>query len=533
MSTPKVYSYTRFSTPEQAKGDSARRQSDMAARWIAQHPGMELDTELNMSDLGVSGYSGKNLDNEAALGGFIRGIKDGVVLPGSVLLLEKFDRGTRLEPPDAIALLTKIIRAGVDIVTLTNGKRWDPTSLSSFEFIMMSAEVTLAHQESKGKGARVKEAKAASRAKVRANPSLSYTRWTPAWIARDGSKALIMKRAKIVKEIFTKFVAGTGKHSITAMLNDRREPVWSHGKRTPTCWHRSYVTKILGNPAVIGTFIPHSADGTAKASIEGYFPPVIDRELWDRAQAIIQSPRTRIVKDRVQNVLATLARCPLCRGAMTRVVKGNGSEPKLLCTTAKNTTTKPAKKTAATPGLAPWLGCTRHPVSMSAVQSALIKSAKSPWPSRTAGLDTAIREAEAAEEATLELIDNVVDLIARRPSKALEAKLAVLEAQRDKIQADLADLHKHAKASETRLLQKREARYRDALTATPFDAARANMVLRECLDHVVVDYGREMLRLKWKHNGETEISYEEFSDLGPVGKAPVKVGKKRAARKGK
>ena len=30
---PKVYSYTRFSTSEQAAGDSSRRQSDAAAKW--------------------------------------------------------------------------------------------------------------------------------------------------------------------------------------------------------------------------------------------------------------------------------------------------------------------------------------------------------------------------------------------------------------------------------------------------------------------------------------------------------------------
>ena len=497
MSTPKVYSYTRMSTREQMQGDSARRQYDMASRWLVQHPGMELDTELGMSDLGVSGFSGDNLDNEAALGGFIQGIKDGVVPPGSVLLLEKLDRGTRLPGDLAVALFSKIIRSGVDIVTLSSGKRWTVETLGGFDFILMACEVALAHQESKGKGIRVHEAFDALIADVRKDPKLSRTRWTPAWISRDGAKQKIPERVKIIKEIFNLFVSGIGKHTITDTLN-KKYPVWSHGKRTPVCWHRSYVTNILSNPAVIGTFSPTRDDGkkiTALAPIEGYFPPVIDRELWDRAQAIINSPRTRIVKDKVQNVLATLARCPICGKAMTRVVKGNGTEPKLLCVAAKNGQ------------------CTRYPVSMNDVQAALIHSAAAPWPSKTAGLDTAILEATAAEFDTLNAIDNVVTQIARRQSTALGAKLTVLEADRDKVQATLADLHKQATASDTPLMQKREARYREAFSATPFDPGRANMVLRECLEHVVVDYAHGVLRLKWKHNGETEIQYEEFSDL--------------------
>jgi hypothetical protein len=48
---PKAYSYVRFSTPEQAKGDSHRRQTEKAAKYAAEN-GLELDTELRLADLG-------------------------------------------------------------------------------------------------------------------------------------------------------------------------------------------------------------------------------------------------------------------------------------------------------------------------------------------------------------------------------------------------------------------------------------------------------------------------------------------------
>jgi hypothetical protein len=41
-----AFSYVRFSTPEQAKGDSLRRQGEAAARWC-QRNGVRLDTSLS------------------------------------------------------------------------------------------------------------------------------------------------------------------------------------------------------------------------------------------------------------------------------------------------------------------------------------------------------------------------------------------------------------------------------------------------------------------------------------------------------
>jgi Resolvase, N terminal domain len=87
---PRAYSYIRFSTPQQAKGDSHRRQADKAARYAAEH-GLVLDAELNLTDLGVSAYRGKNAKT-GALGVFLRAVEDGTVPRGSFLLIENIDR---------------------------------------------------------------------------------------------------------------------------------------------------------------------------------------------------------------------------------------------------------------------------------------------------------------------------------------------------------------------------------------------------------------------------------------------------------
>jgi DNA invertase Pin-like site-specific DNA recombinase len=48
---PKAYSYMRFSTLEQGKGDSLNRQTMMAREWSEKH-GVPLDTELTRASSG-------------------------------------------------------------------------------------------------------------------------------------------------------------------------------------------------------------------------------------------------------------------------------------------------------------------------------------------------------------------------------------------------------------------------------------------------------------------------------------------------
>jgi DNA invertase Pin-like site-specific DNA recombinase len=49
---PKAYSYVRFSSPEQMKGDSWRRQSERARAYALEH-GLDL-VEGSYEDLGIS-----------------------------------------------------------------------------------------------------------------------------------------------------------------------------------------------------------------------------------------------------------------------------------------------------------------------------------------------------------------------------------------------------------------------------------------------------------------------------------------------
>ena len=68
---PKAYSYIRFSTPDQMKGDSFERQTRKAAEYAR---GLELYTTLTFRDLGISAFRGKNAQT-GALKAFLDGVE--------------------------------------------------------------------------------------------------------------------------------------------------------------------------------------------------------------------------------------------------------------------------------------------------------------------------------------------------------------------------------------------------------------------------------------------------------------------------
>ncbi|SHO22284.1 Putative uncharacterized protein, partial [Moritella viscosa] len=87
----KAYSYIRYSSPQQAKGDSFRRQLATTQAYCDKH-GFKLDEELSLyKELGVSGFSG----DQENLKRFISDCVSGKIEKGSLLIVENLDRLSR------------------------------------------------------------------------------------------------------------------------------------------------------------------------------------------------------------------------------------------------------------------------------------------------------------------------------------------------------------------------------------------------------------------------------------------------------
>jgi DNA invertase Pin-like site-specific DNA recombinase len=156
--TPKAYSYIRFSTPEQASGDSYRRQAELSNRYAEEH-GLNLDTSLSLCDLGVSGFTGENR-SKGALALFLKAVETGKVPAGSFLLVESLDRLSRDTMSEQMSLFIGLINAGLTVVTLAEGQSYSKTTINNdLSKLMLSLVIMMrAHEESLTKSRRIKAA---------------------------------------------------------------------------------------------------------------------------------------------------------------------------------------------------------------------------------------------------------------------------------------------------------------------------------------------------------------------------------------
>jgi DNA invertase Pin-like site-specific DNA recombinase len=493
----RAYSYVRFSTEEQAKGDSLRRQTEAAQKYAAAH-GMELDKELKLSDLGVSAFRGKNADT-GALGGFQRAIEDGTVEPGAILIVESLDRVSRQAARKAVRILEDIVDLGVDVVTLDTNTRYTKASLNGIDFLVAILHLMRAHGESERKSGLLKAAWSNKRSKAVADRTV-MTKLVPTWMTLDAKRrpVLVPERAATVRLMVRMKLKGAGYMAIAAHLN--REGVAPF--RRAAQWQKSIVHKILTSPALVGTFTPsirEHKDGKlllhAQEPIPNYFPPVISEDTFSRLQQTLSAPqaRGRHAKRGAASILAGLARCPECDSIMTRVRGGRANKFYLVCTKVRAGAAKHGQRVRY-----------EHLETVFIEQHrAVLAQMPSPNDEVVRGLanaDAAVNALEGRMEALLEQLD-------RNPSDALAKRVAQLEATLKGAQADLSDWQDKAAATDSKAIKLRRANLMAAIQARPKDVARINAALRELATEVVIDYRTGHLVFKWRSGGESSLLF--------------------------
>lgn len=322
--SPRAYSYIRFSTPEQGKGDSLRRQVD-AARICAAGLGLELDESHH--DFGRSAYSGAHR-TRGALGAFLRVVEAGGVPRGSVLIVESLDRLSREQVLDALEQFRAILKAGVEVLTLSDGQRYTEASVRrDFTQLLVSLLVMArAHEESARKAERVYAAWGQKR--LRAAEGEAMTARCVAWCrivgtGRERRYELIPERAAVVRRIFQETVDGMGRRVIVKRLNMEGTPTWGRSGG----WRDSYVAKMLQNRAVMGFGQPHhrTVEGRMPlgGEVAGYYPEAVPPELFHRASAARVRRRGKggPQGEGVANLFSGLARCG-CGATMVHINKG-------------------------------------------------------------------------------------------------------------------------------------------------------------------------------------------------------------------
>ena len=518
----RAYSYLRFSTPEQAQGDSHRRQTALAEEY-ARKRGLELDTTLSFQDLRVSAFRGKNAE-EGQLGAFLRAVQTGLVPEGSYLLVESLDRISRQSARRARTTLNLIVDEGITVVTLVDGKEYtaasldeDPTSLLMSILVFMRA-----HEESVMKASRLSHAWAGKRTKAAKGERM--TSMLPAWLTSEGPEApvkLIPERAKIVQRIFTAYASGkAGMVGIAKALNRDGVPTFeSRNGRKGNQWFASYIQRILKSPAAMGAYQPHTTSYKGRSRkrtavgepIKGYFPAAVDEDLFLKVQAMLSdtaSPLRGKEKADLQNLFGGLAVCARCaeegraggtmkRKPMARKLK-NG-ERKLyvyfVCFNAVNGS-----------------GCTAKTINYEAVEECFLTHAPAllataPIATGDAALEEKLRSTEAALDALEEHRVKLRDLMLETGSRSMAGDLLATEAELESAKAERDALVAKLEGASGPLFAGRVAEVAEALRAEPLDRKRVNAQLRSVLSRVVLDTAKLTGTLVWKHGGESEFIF--------------------------
>jgi DNA invertase Pin-like site-specific DNA recombinase len=322
---PIAISYVRFSSKEQRKGDSLRRQTEATEQWCKRH-GTKLDESLSLRDLGTSAFRGKHRSDKAALGGFLLLVEQGKVPVGSYLVIENLDRLSREDERTALRLWMDILDHGINIVQLTPETVFRHEKSDMFDVMRAIMELSRGHSESVIKSERIGKAWAAKRKRL-AEAGGVLTGKVPAWIeVRGGQLRLHPKRAAVVRRIFQMAGGGYGLASICKKLTEEKVPAFGNREwdEEAKChkakgggygsgkWVRKYVFLILNDRRALGELEAgkHGTRPDEATLMPNYYPPVVtEREfLAARAGANARNQKPGRIGKNVASIFGGLLR---------------------------------------------------------------------------------------------------------------------------------------------------------------------------------------------------------------------------------
>lgn len=514
-----AYSYLRFSTPEQAIGDSRRRQSALAEDYARRH-NLLLDKGLNFRDLGVSAFRGKNA-KEGGLRSFLDAVEHGLVPTNSHLLVESLDRLSRDQVLQAQSLFLQIITAGVTIVTLLDQRSYSVASLNSnpTDLIVSLVYMMRANEESETKSVRLRAAWAARRDR----PGNRYHGGQcPGWLRSNSNRTgyeVIPERAAIVQRIFRESLAGIGLQTIARRLNEEGVPLMGRGNQRGKVWQRALIRHLLITDLVIGTYTPcHSELVNGKTRYvpmepkPGYYPAVIDLEVWQTvrerrlAWSAYYGCKRRNTK-LVANVISRLARCPKCDRPMVMTRTEVANQRYLVCMAwreAKSCSNEwvrfPEIEDVFLSDVRYFIARCPQPALHVEARRAMLKSVTN----RLSHLRTRLTREQQAH--------GILSTIGRTGRNwAVDTKLEM-----DRLLAERYRLRADRSYWEDATLKLKLDALRTAVGAEPRDLARINQVLLSLLLKVVVDWPNEQLVLHWRHGGVSVAGFWRRRQKGTV-----------------
>jgi DNA invertase Pin-like site-specific DNA recombinase len=514
--SPRVFSYIRFSTDEQSLGDSERRQIEDADSWV-KRKGLVLDP-LDLTDRGMSGYHGVHR-TRGKLGHFLALVEAGMIPSGSTLLVENLDRLGREGPATTLRqIIFTLWDRGIVLQTIRPEETYGPGCENEPKFIVLILYLQRAWDESQRKSDlacanwRKKQEEASEHKKL-------LTRTCPAWltVTADESFAPIPAAVEAIRTIFDLKRKGVGLGTIEQKLNaggfwvpplkkggGRPKKDGSRAPRQQTVgWRISYIKKILVNRAVLGEYQPYRKTAEAKREpagpvIPNYFPAIVAPEVFSAVQANLEANQGKGGRTaKVANLLAHLVKCAYCGGPMAFSDRGKKGDRWLICDNGRRGVRKPD----GTPI------CARHSMKYEECERLILDNLPGlrpeqvlPDPDDRSTLCRSLRqrvEGKDAERSHIEkqignLIDQIADTADRTIRnryesrvKELQDRQATLKAERDTDEAELRKVESSVQSFEA--WKRNLASLRRALRGGDVEVRlKLRSHLRELIDRIEV-----------------------------------------------
>lgn len=221
-------------------------------------------------------------------------VQRNLVESGSVLLIESLDRLSREKIGDATERLRAILKAGIDVVTLSDSTHYTRDSLDDpFAIIRAILIAQRANEESEIKSKRMRAAWAEKRREA-AQSGRVMTAKRPYWLrvkeARDGFE-ILQDRADVIRLIFRLRLEGLSYGRISCEFDERGT---ENLKGNASQWHSASVERLIKKKSVIG-ILQSSRYLTVPGvnEIPGYYHAIIEKDDFERAQLINFEPESR------------------------------------------------------------------------------------------------------------------------------------------------------------------------------------------------------------------------------------------------
>ncbi|MEV4933883.1 recombinase family protein [Sphingobium sp. LSP13-1-1.1] len=302
--------YIRFSTKDQVKGDSIKRQTDLGNK-VAKQQGWHI-TETLM-DQGKSAYHGKN----RAKGGQLYEIEERAKrgeLVGKVLLVEAMDRLTRQKPLESISLIRDLTESGLTICETSSGRTYNTQAIDDnwTNLIVILAAAAEAYGSSHEKSGRVASAwRATQSGQGMKDNKGADPRLCPDWMTVvDGQYHPIPERADMIRRMFDMCATGYGLRAIGDELRAEQKRIdWPKGELDIR-----RVGNLLRGRRVLGEYQPQGRTANGREDIGGpvkLYPAIVTLEQFHAAQAGLSSRKGTGGRNRRKgiNVLSHLCRC--------------------------------------------------------------------------------------------------------------------------------------------------------------------------------------------------------------------------------